>query len=113
MGYPITYTQGNQKLLSMGPITDTFNNNAPVTDATVEATLWLGRVPGATPGTAVAGINAVTLPHVGAGVYQAAVGDANFNPDAGSNYVTTFDLTTPGGGQAHWEISSSVQPRTS
>ena len=113
MNYPLTYTQANQKLLQIGPITDAANNNAVVTNATVTATLWVNRVPGAATGTAIAGVNGVVLPHIANGIYGAQVGDSSFLPVPGSNYVTTFDLTTPGGGQAHWEIQSSVQPRTS
>lgn len=109
----LVFTQLNAKLIQFGPVTQASTPFANVIDATVVCTLYTNRITGKSAGTPVAEVSNVALAYVGNGVYQATIGDANFNPPVGSNYVTVFDLTSPTVGAQHWEIPSSVQVRIS
>lgn len=108
----LVYTQQNTKNVYFGPVKSNTSPFAAITNATVQMTLWKGRVPGLDDGTPVPGVQDVNLNHIGNGVYEATVGGASFEPALGEDYITTFDLTASGVGDQHWEIKSSVQVRS-
>jgi hypothetical protein len=112
MNIVLQYTQLNQQYIKIGPVFNALTPTLPLTGATVVATLYSGRVPGGDPGTEVPGATGIVLADIGNGYYQGQAGSNMFNPAIGTNYITTVDLTTSGGGQAHWEIPSTVSPRS-
>lgn len=102
-----TYTPRNSKTVSFGPVLDSATQ-APVVGATVTLTLRASWAPDG----AVAGATNLALVDQGAGMYEGTINGSDFNPPAGSDYVTVIDLTATDGSIGHWEIPSLVEART-
>jgi hypothetical protein len=95
----------NDNVVEWGPVVDEANDEAPITDCTGTLTVT------DKAGNPITGANALTLTHIGAGIYRAGISGAVFNPPLGENiYRTVIQLSSAGlGAVGKWTIRTSVR----